>query len=66
MYSTGIQLLIPTQCSMSLTSKLTCSLSLEVDVRLMVSAWLRQGPLPAVVDIPHEPVPVGPLVVRLG
>jgi hypothetical protein len=66
MYSTGINLLIPTQRSVSLTSKLTCSLSLEVDVRLMVSAWLRQGPLPAVVEIPHEPVPVGPLVVRLG
>lgn len=49
------------------TSRLTCSLSLDVEVKLIVKAWLRHwGPAPAVVDIPQEPVPVGPLVVRLG
>lgn len=47
------------------TSKLTCSLSLDVDVRLIVKAWLKQGPVPAVVET-QVPVPVGPDEVKLG
>jgi hypothetical protein len=62
MYLTGVHI----AALVHALGELTCSLSLDVEVRLIVSAWLRQGPLPAVVEIPHEPVPVGPLVVRLG
>lgn len=39
------------------SSKLTCSLSLLVEVRLIVKAWLNPGAVPAVAAIPQELFP---------